>query len=419
MPKHAVLRITFLIAFNLLIAITLAWFHKPIVLAAGQLVAIPAYAGSVFTSFFGSPDDYGYIDSTGHFVNGLKFQEKRRFVLDSRFSHGMACTSSYNKPSYLTSLGAFVPVPFAKIGRLGENSLAPVFDLDLSAWGFINTAQKLVIPCCYSAVNHFSSGLAAVRELDSKQDGLYGFIDTTGSWKIAPKFEQAGCFSEALAPVKLGGLWGFIRPNGEFKIPPAFHFASEFHNERAVVSKDKLGNVSDNYSCIDSTGRPVFDFTINKSAVPKPFSTYGAIPNSFDPDYKELMANTFDYSEGLLVRQRGNKYGYCDQDGKFVIASAFDFAFPFSNGRAVVYRKNDGGGKYAFIDKNGNLLSDFKFDYATSYSENFACVYIKGRGYLYLDLAGKEAFPDTFELAYPFYEGKALVKKMTAQGLGF
>lgn len=52
MPKHAVPKIAFLIAFNLLIAITLAWFHKPIVLAAGQLVAIPAYAGSVFTSFF-------------------------------------------------------------------------------------------------------------------------------------------------------------------------------------------------------------------------------------------------------------------------------------------------------------------------------------------------------------------------------
>lgn len=405
MSKHAVLKGTRLIAFTLLTAI--------------MFVVFSAYAFYAFVAFFGSIEDYGYIDSTGHFVNGLKFSKKRRFVLDSKFSHGMVCTSSYDKPSYLTSVGDFVPVAFAKIGRFGEHSLAPVFDLELRAWGFINTSQKLVIPCRYSELNHFSSGLAAVRELNSKQDRQYGYIDTTGSWKIAPKFEQAGCFSEGLAPVKLGGFWGFIRPNGEFKISPTFHFASDFHDGRAVVAKDKPGNVTNNYACIDSNGRAVFNFTVNKSALPEPFYAYGPSPNPFDPDYRELIANIFDYSEGLLVRQRDNKYGYCDQNGNVVIPPNFDFAFPFSNGRAVVYRNVGGVGKYAFIDKDGNLLTDFKFDYVTPYSENFACVYKRGRGYFYLDLAGKEAFPDTFEIAYPFYEGKALVIKKPPDALPF
>lgn len=407
MTKHSSFKIILLIGFNLLLAVVIILFHKPILLTLRQLVFLPVF---VYYSLFGSTEDYGYIDKSGHFVEVLKFQKSRRFVLDSRFVHGLVCSSSYGKPSYLSLSGKFSPVPFAKIGRFDESSLAPVFDL--KSWGYINTSQKLAIPCRYSEVSHFSSGLAAARQALSSGASLYGYIDTAGSWKISPKFERAGSFSEGLAPVKLGGFWGFIRQDGIFKIAPAFQYASEFHNARALVSKDKLAGAKANYICIDSDGRSVFRFTFDDSLVPKPFSISGPIPNSFDSDYRELKANCLDYSEGLLVRQYGHKYGYCDVNGNTVISANFDFAFPFSNGRAVVYRNTDGAGKYAFIDKAGNLITDFKFDYATAYSESLACVYIKEKGYHYLDLAGNQAFADTFELAYPFYEGKALVIKL-------
>lgn len=53
----------------------------------------------------------------------------------------------------------------------------------------------------------FSEGLAPVEE-----DGVYGYIDTTGNWVFRPQFESARPYSEGRAAVCLDGKWGYILP---------------------------------------------------------------------------------------------------------------------------------------------------------------------------------------------------------------
>lgn len=56
-----------------------------------------------------------------------------------------------------------------------------------------------------------SEGLVAI---DKEQKG-YGFYDTNGNTVIQPKYEDAGFFSEGLAPVKLNGKWGYVNHAGK------------------------------------------------------------------------------------------------------------------------------------------------------------------------------------------------------------
>lgn len=56
-----------------------------------------------------------------------------------------------------------------------------------------------------------SEGLVAI----DKNDKGYGFYDTNGDAVIQPKYEDAGFFSEGLAPVKLNGRWGYVNHAGK------------------------------------------------------------------------------------------------------------------------------------------------------------------------------------------------------------
>ena len=56
----------------------------------------------------------------------------------------------------------------------------------------------------------------------------WGFIDTKGQYVINPQFDNAGEFSEGLAPVEIGGKYGFIDTKGQYVINPQFDNAGEF-----------------------------------------------------------------------------------------------------------------------------------------------------------------------------------------------
>jgi hypothetical protein len=64
------------------------------------------------------------------------------------------------------------------------------------------------------------------------------------------------------------------------------------------------------------------------------------------------------FSDGLAPVKLGGKYGYIDKTGKYVISAQFDFAGLFSDGIAPV----ELGGKWGFIDKTGKYLISPQFD---------------------------------------------------------
>ena len=73
-----------------------------------------------------------------------------------------------------------------------------------------------------------------------------GYIDQTGSFVIEPRFDDAGDFSEGLAPVAVPGepglsKAGYIDRTGAWVIEPRFGWAQSFSSGLALVSLDRTG----------------------------------------------------------------------------------------------------------------------------------------------------------------------------------
>ncbi|MEO0110388.1 MAG: WG repeat-containing protein [candidate division WOR-3 bacterium] len=123
----------------------------------------------------------------------------------------------------------------------------------------------------------------------------WGYVDKEGKVVINPQFDYAYPFSEGLAGVNIGGRQ-FGHPGGIL-----------------IKGRDKLG-----------INLPFFDF-----------------PRGI-------------YREGGILF---GKWGYINKEGKFVINPQFDYAYPFSEGLAVV----QDGGLWGHINKEGQNFK-IKFD---------------------------------------------------------
>ena len=128
------------------------------------------------------------------------------------------------------------------------------------------------------------------------------------SWE----YDDAGKFSDVLAPVKLNGKWGYIDKNMKVVIPFNYDWAGEFTENLALVQSNG------SFIYIDKTGKTVISTT---------------------------YTDAFGFFGGLAVVENNGKFGYIDKTGKEVVACKYEDAFDFSEGLAVVKQN----GKYGYI----------------------------------------------------------------------
>ena len=64
----------------------------------------------------------------------------------------------------------------------------------------------------------------------------------------------------------------------------------------------------------------------------------------------------------------GDKYGFIDKTGKFVIEPRFDFADSFSGGLAAIRVGDEATGKYGYIDLQGTMVIEPQFAFADLFS---------------------------------------------------
>src|SRR5262249_14998357 len=121
--------------------------------------------------------------------------------------------------------------------------------------------------------------------------------------------------------------------------------------------------------------------------------------------YKYDWAESF--SEGLAAAEIGDKWGYIDKTGEFVIPPQYEVAKKFSEGLAAV--KIDG--KFKFIDKTGKDIIQTPFHFVGEFSEGRAKVQDDNGYYGYIDKEGKIVIPlQFFPLVADFLHGYALVQ---------
>lgn len=384
-------------------------------------------------------DPYGFIDRRGTQLINLKTKESAlNDMLPTSFAGGFCRVFSPGKlPSesyeryfanYMDRSGKllFKDFHFVEAREFSEGLAAVCKPQDDSvtsnmsiprrnaAWVFIDTGGN--VQCGpYKNVLNFSDGLAGVNALNTE---YWQFVDHSGKVAISSKFGAVTAFKEGRASVRVNGKWGLIDKTGRTVILPQLPVSVGAFNEgfAPIIRRDK-----ERVDYIDRNGDVKLSVHRAKLAGKK-FIYFDSISHqltvcestsngtNWTPEaYEEKV------SEGLVVIEANGKYGFGDLAGNVIIKPCFDYCWPFSSGRALVYNENNSGGKFGYIAKTGQFIRPCEFVKAYSYSEGYAVASMDWRTdyFKYFDVNGTECFGREFPAAQPFHEGLAFVGKRT------
>lgn len=92
------------------------------------------------------------------------------------------------------------------------------------------------------AVEHRNASEGVVPYSDG--NGKLGFVNAAGQRIVGPHFDQLGALKNGLAKARrlerTGKLYGYVDLTGRYAIAPAFLWADDFHEGRAMVRRDRL-----------------------------------------------------------------------------------------------------------------------------------------------------------------------------------
>lgn len=279
--------------------------------------------------------------------DGVKVFEKKRLLLieDWKYSGGTLMTTS----GQIIADKIKTDIPYFDNAQLDQVSLLLLKKSDDPDFRLYNiNTGKYIAPNLQFIKdkslgfydNHYSEGLLAAGQKDK-----WGFIDSTGKFKIPPIYESVEDFHEGWAVVmkKEKGEDGeeymvYINKAGKELpgIKAGYLYASEF-NEGIARYKTPSGSKKKGLYYINKTGREIFKVE--------------------NDDYFAQG----EFSEGLAaVCNMQGKYGYIDKTGNLAIPYQFSLPkgtrfpnqFRFKNGKATVIKD----GKYITIDKTGNEI---------------------------------------------------------------
>jgi len=254
------------------------------------------------------------------------------------------------------------------------------------------------------------------------RDGLYGYIDRSGSWVIEPRFVEASGWEDGAAKVRLpNGDLAFIDSDGRYLMHPRpFQRLGDLSEGLALFESE--GGKYDTYGFLKNVGfidvagqvviAPHFvaadDFSEGVAAASVEFLKCGYIDKLgnfvIEPVFESGYQLCGPFSEGLAHVEKGGKFGYIDHTGSFVIQPAYDYAYDFSEGYAVVGI----GSRYIFIDKRGAALGTSSYGFARAFSGGLAPVAPEDK-WGFIDKSGSLAIPAKYEKVGNFSDGLAWV----------
>jgi hypothetical protein len=221
------------------------------------------------------------------------------------------------------------------INNFGKIITTPIFDLDVYTYLHAKYSGELLPP-------DWGEGYFAV-----KIGNKWGFVDSTGSYKIPCKYEnnekdsyygidiEIPHFSEGLAKVKLNNKWGYIDKNGKFIVNNQYDYCLDFQDGVAGVKKNFK------WALIDRNGKLITDFIFD--------FLFG--------HFKE---------DGLAYASTDSKSGFIDKSGQFVLTTEhlgrigmYELANLKFNKSGVAALKNYDNGKWGFMNKSGELIAPF------------------------------------------------------------
>lgn len=261
-----------------------------------------------------------------------------------------------------------------------SEALPPVFDEVFTmqdglmramknGFSVIVTEKGKILPGEYLHINEFKEDLSSVKSKDNK----CGFIDRSGKVVIPLEYEDAGNFSEGLAPVKKDGKWGYISKSGEVKIPFEFDEASDFSEEYAVVSQNRKAGF------IDKNGVSPTGFVFDSG---EPFRYGVAVVKNGDENHvinkkwetiyvSKSSISPFPVGENVLSLRAFVLPPLVNNDKVILRESDADRVYPEFKNSLLVFEKNR---EFGAIDTDGNIVAPAKFDWVSILKNEYLLV---------------------------------------------
>ncbi len=314
--------------------------------------------GEIANDYESNPYQWGFIDRTGRLQVMDQFDEVRAF------SQGLALVRQDGK------------------------------------WGFIDKEGQLKIACKYRAAWSFEKGMARIQN----EEGLFGFIYTTGDVAIKPQWKEATNFRSDLSCVRIGNKYGFINRQGKVVIKAGFDRSTHFEEHYAVIKQGHF------YGMINQKGEqiiaPKYDrlkpFKNNKARALQD-GKYGFI----NPKGKWMINPQFiqaaDFNNGFAPAFDGKQWGLINEKGKWAIIPKYNQLFWAADHRWIAETNE----VYRLIDEKDKVLSD-DFDEIHPFSQNRA-PFRKGDLWGYINTDAEIVSPPSFYLAWPFNNDYARV----------
>lgn len=245
-----------------------------------------------------------------------------------------------------------------------------------------------------------------------EETGLWGYIDETGAWAIAPQYKQAYRFSGGCAIVGMGEdpdsrppREGIIDATGAFVLPPEYFVYADFAEDVFFVMdtsgdeammgwfyipdrfftgihwKECVAYSDGPYVCVDDWEvQGLADRATGEIVLPMEYTRTGLYENTAEDGFIvaerddtgecELIeigvgpvelpeGAVIDYgegvSEGLIPFEMDGKCGYLNTAGEIVIPAQYRYAIGFNDGYAEVglWEAEDTA---AIIDRAGNVV---------------------------------------------------------------
>lgn len=382
----------------------------------GLALVATTYTGDLEQTMngIGMPEDlgWGYIDKSGAMVVGPRFTMADSFrdglakvSIDTIYAVDLAGDVYYINKSGEIMLGPYIDEYFPESDTYFSEGFAAT--CGPSGYQYINK-DGVVIAEGFDQAGRFSEGLAPVRLAS-----IYGYVDSKGQVVVKPQFPEAYEFSEGLARVRVGDKYGFINTSGRIAIEPTFEYVGDFHDGMANMASEDLG-------------RP--DVT-------------GLVPKRTSYGFSQL----FEGISPLSLIADGVIRGFIDKTGRVAIEPQYDYAADFSDGLAWImyipsipddisdeelllqlssmdFTSRMEGFWNGFIDKDGNRVLEYdclEGPWLSLPPARFGdgLVHFKGiERYGYMDRDGNVKIACRFDSAEDFSGGVASIRINDTQG---
>lgn len=175
-------------------------------------------------------------------------------------------------------------------------------------------------------------------------------------------------FSEGLLAARQKDKWGYIDSTGKFKIPALYESVKDFNGGWAVVCKKTKSEYGSNFMVyINKTGKEM-------------------------PGIKADYLNASEFNEGFAFYKKegySETIRYIDKTGKEIFKSESDKYYEhgdFSNGLAAVPNKE---GKYGYINTKGELVIPYQYSIPKTQYTSVISIAFNNSGFAYVMKDGK------------------------------